>query len=55
MTMDHNSACSEKNIAKKVVPPLWDYGKSSMFCSFRKLDNLKLCIGNNIKGYNETS
>ena len=26
-----------------------------MFCHFRKLENLKIFIGNSIKGYNETS
>ena len=26
-----------------------------MFCHFRKFENLKILIGNNIKGYNETS
>ena len=38
-----------------VFLPLWDYGKSSMFCHFRKLENLKIFIGNNNKSYNETS
>ena len=42
-------------IAKKVFLSISYYGKSSMFCHFRKLENLKIFIGNNIKGYNETS
>ena len=53
--MNRKYASEENIIAKKVFLPLWDYGKSSMFCHFRKLENLKILIGNNIKGYNETS
>ena len=46
----------QKNIiAKKVFLPLWDCGKISIFCNFRKLENFKIFIGYNIKSYNETS
>ena len=45
----------ENVIAKKVFLPVWDNGKSSMFCQFRKLENLKIFIVNKMKGYNETS
>ena len=40
-------------IAEKVFLPLLDYGQSSVFCHFRKLENLEIFIGNNNKGYNE--
>ena len=37
----------QKNIiAKKAFLSLWDYGKRSMFYHFRKLENLKIFIGN---------
>ena len=42
-------------LRKKVFLPLWDNGKSAMFCHFRKFENLKIFIGNNSKGYNQTS
>ena len=42
-------------IAKKVFLPLWHYGKNSMFCYFRKLENFKIFIGYDIKSYNESS
>ena len=42
-------------IEKKAFLPLWDYGKISVFCHFRKLENFKIFIGYNIKSYNETS
>ena len=46
---------SKNIIAKKVFLPIWNYGKISMFCDFRKLENFKIFIGYNIKSYNETS
>ena len=51
----NHSIRGHKNInAKKVFLSVWDYGKSSMFCHFRKLENPKIFIGDNKKGYNET-
>ena len=46
---------SKNIIAKKVFLPVLHYGKNSMFCHFRKCENLKIFIGYNIKSYNETS
>ena len=46
---------SKNIIAKKVFLPIWHYGKNSMFCHFRKLENFKIFIGYNIKSHNETS
>ena len=46
---------SKNIIAKKAFLPLWHYGKNSLFCHFRKLENFKIFIGYNIKSYNETS
>ena len=46
---------SKNIIAKKVFLSIWHYGKNSMFCHFRKLENFKIFIGYNIKSHNETS
>ena len=46
---------SKNIIAKKVFLPIWHYGKNSLFCHFRKLENFKIFIGYNIKSHNETS
>ena len=35
--------------------PLISYGKISIFCHCRELENFKIFIGYNIKSYNETS
>ena len=46
---------SLKYYCEKGIFPLWNYDKISMFCHFRKLENFKIFIGDNIKSYNETS
>ena len=33
---------SKNIIAKKVFLPIWNYGKITMFCHFRKLENFKI-------------
>ena len=55
MKFEEKIYLSKNIIAKKVFLPIWHYGKNSMFCHFRKLENFKIFIGYNIKSHNETS